>query len=191
MAGPCIDSFERRILSRPFPVEWAGWESTTTRLQYGGWQIATQQNYVDQTYRFVLRHAQLDLVGYVDWTYISPSVMSLWGDNKDLPIIHVANVARNMFTHAPLVVGDSPLTPWYRIDAQPQLCTEPLKSLADLSVFAKLQPKEILIPRADMSVVEHLEAIIKAQEPKQHELRQSILSQSRNVRQIASIAEVA
>jgi hypothetical protein len=181
-----------RILSRSFPVEWAGWETTTQRLQQAGWQIAYQYDFGSDRYRFLFKHDKIDLMGYADWTYIDKLVALAYGD-RELPTIRVGHVAKQFFIEKidRKVLDCERISPWTLTDARSQLCDEPVRSWEDFSVFAKLQPKEILIPRADMSVVEHLEAIIKAQEPKQHELRQTILKESRNVRQIASIAEVA
>lgn len=181
-----------RILSRPFPVEWAGWETTTRRLQCCGWQIASQYAFDSDRYRFLFKHQQLDLMGYADWLEIERSVTGAYASGSDLPTIHVRHVARefSMERIPPDALSRENITPWTLIDARSQLVTDPIKTWEDFSVFAKLQPKEILVPRADMSVVEHLEAIIKAQEPKQHELRQQVLA-NRTVRQIASIAEVA
>lgn len=175
-----------RILSRPFPVEWAGWETTTTRLCQCGWKIATQYEYGRDFYRFLFQHEQIDLMGYADWMFIEKSMESSY----KLPCIHVEYVARTFRMSAPDVDRDY-ITNWHLIDGRTQFTCEPIRKMEDFSVFAKLQPKEILIPQADMSVVEQLEAIIRAQEPKQHELRQLILDKPRAVRQIATLAEVA
>lgn len=185
MAGP-----EARLLSRPFPVEWAGWETTTRRLACCDWKIAVQYNYGEQTYRFMFKHEQLDLMGYADWVMIEHATAQPYYESQHLPVIRVGHVARQFHMQTPKQPLDT--TPWYLADGHPSYSLEPMRKLEDWSVFAKLQPKEILIPQADMSVVEQLEAIIKAQEPKQHELRQLVLSErSRSVRQIASLAEVA
>ncbi len=179
----------RRILSRPFPVEWAGWSTTTTKLQYAGWQMATQYAFENDNYRFMFKHDQLDLMGYADWLYIERSVARPYCTDSALPVIRVGHVARQFHMVKPII--NEGMTTWHLIDAKPQLCIDPIRTMEDFSVFAKLQPKEILIPRADMSVVEQLEAIIRAQEPKQHELRQIVLDKARTVRPLASLAEVA
>lgn len=193
MASAALSQYDSlRILSRPFPVEWAGWNTTTQRLQCSGWQIASQYAFETDRYRFLFKHQQLDLMGYANWLYIEKVFATPYSSGEDLPTIHVGHVARgfSMERIEPDILSLERITPWTLIDGRSQLVTEPIRTWEDFSVFAKLQPKEILVPRADMSVVEHLEAIIKAQEPKQHELRQQVLA-NRTVRQIASIAEVA
>lgn len=193
MAG-AFGSMETRILSRPFPVEWAGWETTTQRLYSCGWQIASQYEFGSDQYRFMFKHEQMDLMGYADWMYISKSVASVASvyDRHNLPTIQVGYVARHFqMARLPAITNIDYMTDWQLVDGRTQLCETPVRTMEDFSVFAKLHPKEILIPQADMSVVEQLEAIIKAQEPRQHELRQIILAKPRGIRQIASIAEVA
>lgn len=192
MAG-AFDSMETRILSHPFPVEWAGWETTTRRLYGCGWKIATQFNYGESNYRFLFKHDEIDLMGYADWMYIDRAAALPYNNDRELPCIRVGHVARQMYTMRPFIVDEHvrDITDWQLIDGRTQMSREPVRKMEDFSVFAKLHSKEILIPQADMSVVEQLEAIIKAQEPRQHELRQIILAKPRGIRQIASIAEVA
>lgn len=183
-----LAGLERRILSRPFPVEWAGWDSTTARLHSCGWQIATQFNWGEDTYRFAFSHEGMQLQGYADWMYIAYTSS---GDNRELPPIRVNYVAKSLLVAKAGEFIQTTCTPWHLIDGRPQLSMKPIQRMEQLSVFAPLQPKEILIPQADMSVIDHLEAIIKAQEPKQHELRQVILAGRSRIRQIAALTEVA
>lgn len=189
-----LSKHEQRILSRPFPVEWAGWETTTQRLYQHGWQIAGEFNYFDNKYRFMLRHEQLDLMAFVDWIRIDPLFAGIdsyaTASESQLPVLHAEHIARTFNMYRPPVMAEG-TSPWTLYDCIPQFSAAPIRQMEDFNVFAKLQPKEILIPQADMSVVEQLEAIIKAQEPKQHELRQLILAKPRGLRRIASIAEVA
>jgi hypothetical protein len=46
----------------PIRVEWMGWYSDTLRLSRAGWQMATQDNYFDDSMGVILRHPQ-GLVG--------------------------------------------------------------------------------------------------------------------------------
>lgn len=125
----------------------------------------------------------------VDWTHIEHAVVNPCYDDNRLPILHVSHLVKSLYGYRePPRYG---LTDWHLVDGRPQISCEPVLTLEDMSVFAKLQPKEILIPQANLSVVEQLEAIIKAQEPKQHELRQLVLAKPQTLRPIASIAEVA
>jgi hypothetical protein len=132
-------------------------------------------------------------MGYADWMYIDRYISNPGYTDNNLPRIRVGHVARSMhMSRTPITeLPNLGCTDWKLVTGRIQLSREPTLTMEDFSVFAKLQPKEILIPQADMSVVEQLEAIIKAQEPKQHELRQLILDKPRTMRSIASITEVA
>lgn len=190
-----LRSPEARILSRPFPVRWAGWESTTTQLSQTGWQLAIQMNYFDMQYQLAMYNDTLQLSAITNSTLIEPWVTDIhskymdWS-GKELPTFFVTHCTPKIYMSRRAPDLYHGLTDWMPIDGRTQITYDPVVELVDLCAFARLKPKETLIPHANMSVVEQLEAIIKAQEPKQHELRQLILAERRNVRQIASIAEV-
>lgn len=190
-----LRSPEARILSRPFPVRWAGWESTTTQLSQTGWQLAIQMNYFDMQYQLAMYNDTLQLSAITNDTHIEASLSQMdkyYMDRANcLPMFFVTHCAPKIFMARRLPDPLIGLTDWTPIDGRTQITYDPVVELVDLCAFARLKPKETLIPHANMSVVEQLEAIIKAQEPKQHELRQLVLAERRNVRQIASIAEVA
>lgn len=189
------NSLDQRILSRPVPVRWAGWTTTTTDLQNSGWSIAIEFDYRDSTYRLALHHKGLKLTAITDQTEISPAFATLdhyyryEGDRDNTPVFTVRHVAPRILIATD---GSAQLPRWVPIDATPRLHCMKLESLADLCVFAKRDDsKEVLIGQADMSVVEQLEAILKAQEPKQHEIRKRMLSTPATIRKIATLAEVA
>lgn len=66
----------------------------------------------------------------------------------------------------------------YHIDAEAQWVDTKIERAEDLNIFAlaRNQAKEILVQGADMTVVEHLEAIQKLQAPKQAELRERLIN---------------
>lgn len=59
------------------------------------------------------------------------------------------------------------------IDARRVFVAEPIKDIKDFNIFARIgKTEQVLVDKADMSVIEHLEAIKKLQSDTQRELRQ-------------------
>lgn len=158
-----------RFLGRPVDIYWAGWKTTARDLQHAGWQIAVDFDPYDQRYKLLLHHEQLKL-----WAISSSVYFAHSGDPYSMekpPPFHVEKVSPNLQLHHIEPVAS---VNYHEIDAEPILVESPIKSAADLNIFrlARNGAKEILIDRADMSVVDHLEAIQKLQAPKQAELRE-------------------
>jgi hypothetical protein len=149
--------------------------------------------YYDLTYQLAMYNDNLQLCAVSGDTRIEYGItdMRSLGNDDHLPVFYVTHCAPKIFMARREPSLDMGISAWMPIDGRTQITYDPVVELVDMCAFARLKPKEVLIPHANMSVVEQLEAIIKAQEPKQHELRQLILAERRDVRQIASIAEVA
>lgn len=158
-----------RVLSRPLGIEWAGWRSTTTELQACGWDLAAEFDYHSNAYRLLMKHEACDLYA------ITRSQILPWELDEipaHCPVFQVVRVARTMYIN---MIDD--LSHFVQIDARPQISTRQMRAVEDFNIFALARSKaeEILVNRADMSVIEHLEAIKSLQDPKQHEIRQRML----------------
>jgi hypothetical protein len=95
--------------------------------------------------------------------------------SRPMPVFHVIGVAPNIET---LMVPEAALSNFFMIDAQPQITELPIRSTRDLNVFATplTRTQEVLIDQADLTVIEHLEAIKRLQSDKQKELRANALN---------------
>jgi len=66
------------------------------------------------------------------------------------------------------------------IDATPQMVTHKIQRMEDLNIFAVVgKTEQVLIDKADMSVVDHLEAIKALQSQKQREIRDRLMKEGR------------
>lgn len=189
-----------RILSRPIPVVWAGWRTTTADLQRNGWDLAVEFRYNDMMYRLACRHKVLDLMALSDSTQLEHALALLEKYYEDprgehLPPFYVNHVATHIQIVRTVWAGAEhyeTCPSWVHIDGHPQITQMPVAKIEDLNIFAARDAqKELLVGQADMTVTEHLEAIMKLQEPKQSELRQQMLAQPNNVRKIITLSEVA
>lgn len=162
-----------RMLSRPMGVEWAGWRTDTYTLQQNGWELAVENSYYDHTYRLLLRHRMMKMYAITAKETIEnlPADMSF---ARNLPVFHIVHVAASL--HAIQLPGID-WNNFQQIDAQPQFTTSRITRIEDTNVFAvPLQrTQEIVIDGADMSVIEHLEAIKRLQDPEQQKIRERIL----------------
>lgn len=162
------------MLSRPMRVVWNGWESTTVALQRAGWQFAVEREDYGRLHRLVMKNQAMSLVAITDEQALQHDMARLDSSEDCLPVWRVACVAPQIMTvnmnvrmHGPLVA----------VDMEPHVVEREMINLADLPVFRKMsidrQAEEIVVEQADMTVIEHLEAIKALQSEKQRELRAS------------------
>ena len=91
------------------------------------------------------------------------------------PIFQVRRMAKMLHSHW----TDMRLNfaAFQHIDAMPQFTETKIQCVEDFNIFALARRKaeDVFVDRADMSVIEHLEAIRALQEPAQHEIRQRMM----------------
>jgi hypothetical protein len=169
---------EPRMLSRPVGVEWAGWRSDTLTLQRAGWELAVEFEYYRHQYRLLMRHKMLRLYAVTDMLTLENVMSDRFGMNTaDMPVFHVIGVAPSIQS---LQVQGISFAAFREIDATPRFSESRITRVEDLNIFAAPMPGakgEVLIDGADMSVIEHLEAIKRLQSKTQEEIRQRILDQ--------------
>ncbi len=164
-----------RILSRPIGVVWAGWESNTHRLQQGGWELAVEYDIHTDNYRLMIHSHHGALYGLSRATYLDKRLAEAW--NEDMPkAFHMQGLARSL----EVIREESMPAPYHsfqQIDATPQMVTRKIDRIEDFNIFKTIttRAEEIIIEKADMSVIEHLQAIKDLQSFDQEEIRNRIL----------------
>jgi len=162
-----------RWLSRPVGVEWRGWRSDTLRLQRSGWQLAVETNFDSSSigYRLAMKHEGYKLFAVTDRKAIQSMRMNAPWMHSEVPVFQVVSVLPIDFricTYA----GLEDLSEFKPIDAEPQFVNAKIQTIDDFNIFAVVGKAErVLVNKADMSVIEHLEAIKRLQADKQRELR--------------------
>lgn len=184
-----------RMLSRPVPVHWAGWESNTATLHACGWDIAADYRVDRDTYGLIMRHQALKLYAvtdYIEFRRGSNFLSNVVDPRHELPRFTVVHVAPNFHT---VTMPGLDFSRYQQIDPRPQMSVSRITRVEDFNIFAlaRAPEKEIVIEGADMSVIEHLEAIQKLQAPKQRELRDRMQREqaAQRIEVVASVVRMA
>lgn len=165
-----------RLLSRPCLVYWAGWETDTQKLQQSGWSISAEQDMMSRGVRLAMRHEPMrlyaitNIVADVHWE----AVQNPYAHGVDV-VFSVIKAGSGM--QVQLIESHFDFK---SVDCQPQMTTNPVRDVEDMGIFQTplTRTAEIIVEQADMSVIEHLEAIKELQAPKQAEIRQRMLKES-------------
>lgn len=178
---------EERILSAPHPVHWAGFRSTTTEMQEHGWKIAVEYEPYRQTYRLMFKHEQLRLYAITAEEHITQTANG-FGSMHDFCVpFRICHAAA---TFEVLRISDD-LSNFKPIDATPVYVNTRIERIEDLNIFnvSLRKAEEILVNEADMSVIEHLEAIKALQSDEQKIIRERMLRGPMDGEQILSAGE--
>ena len=188
-----------RILSRPVPIHWAGWETDTYRLQRAGWQLSARQDIQGHRLQLAFRRGQSRGLGgweaiteIIPWDY--QRMMDARIASYDLPPLRVSHaIGDQVLVH---MTGPVSVDGWGPIDAEPRLSTGKITRLEDFAHFAGplIRTNEIIVP--EESVPELLERILKMQQPARtdrirEELRGERRPEQRFHAQIISLKDVA
>lgn len=133
-------SFEsRRIISRPFTLEWAGWRSTTAYLQKHGWEFSEEYDMSRLATRLAFRHREYQMYGYTRYLDIDAYQLDAQSfsshahyDTTNL-IFRVAAIA----SHLTVRVIDN-FSDFRPVDMSPQFVSEEMKDIEDFRIFAPL-----------------------------------------------------
>jgi hypothetical protein len=176
------------MLSRPVGVEWAGWKTDTRRLQSCGWQLAVECDPITGRYRLAMKHEQMKLYAISNHIELRNTYLNEPWHMSEVPAFVVKHVAANF--QVVQMIDD--LSCFQPIDAQPQYVDTPIRGIEDYNIFAPLgKLEQVLVDKADMSVVDHLEAIKKLQSNTQRELREKERARPKLIAQLVSYEEVA
>ena len=160
---------EYRVLSEPAVVWWVGFRSDTLKLQQAGWELAADQDVMENRIRLLLRHRDMELYALTNDVE--------YGFRRD---------PRYDMARPPLefrVVMASPqfqiqrvghvVAAFQQIDAKPQWQTDvEIKTLDDFKIFATplVRTEEIIVD--PLAVSQMLERIREMQVPEQERIRQ-------------------
>lgn len=156
-----FQDWEKRILSKPYPVSWAGFESTTYKLQQAGWQFTAEQDLASMSTRFLMRHNGFKLFGASQLVatdyFIDQDDSNYWG-RVNFPIqwmtsgVKVTRVIDNFDQFRP-------------VDMQPQYQAHEETNIEDMNLFATplARTQEIIVD--PNSVPKLMDRILELQDP--------------------------
>jgi hypothetical protein len=173
---------EARLLSRPIGVHWMGFRSNTVDLQRAGWDLAVEhamEDYGrDNMYRLLMRHDVMDLCALTSQTQIDALINGPMGE--DLSRRPIFNIQR-VFNKVEIYRTEEDFANFHQIDAKPRYTNDPIDNWDARNIFARIfnvdigKRETIVIDEADMSVVDHLQAIKDLQSSKQKEIRERLV----------------
>jgi hypothetical protein len=144
-------------------------------LQQSGWDLAVEHLYDRDEYSLLMRHEQMSLYAYTDVITIERVLQDPSFHAERYPIFQVRRMAKML--HSAWTDMRLNFAAFQHIDATPQFTEQKIQCVEDFNIFALARRKaeDVFVNRADMSVIEHLEAIKALQEPAQHEIRQRMM----------------
>lgn len=168
---------EARLVSEPHRVIWAGFETTTPRLQQAGWEIAAEQDFMSDAVRLVMRHQDMqcmavtNAVRFYDLAHrmhINPMARYQAEAGRDwLLTFHVVRMSHKVQFE---VMAD--YRPNFKlIDAMPQFVDRMYVDVEDMGIFATplVRTDELIVDPDEVSSI--LEKIRAAQVPEQAAIR--------------------
>jgi hypothetical protein len=144
-----LSEFHGRLLSKPVPVRWMGWETDTYKLQQNGWELSMDQDYCNERMRLAIRHREEGFIGQTNdipmFYARPPHEMQI----RDVPIWQMRHMGRTIMVqeHGPI----SAYANFKAGDACPRLSFDRVTSLADLVPFAGapiVRTQALILPEA-------------------------------------------
>jgi hypothetical protein len=163
-----VSLHSQRVLSSPIPVWWAGFETTTTRLQQAGWSLSAEQDFPRYRVRLAMRHDGARLYAVSRWVDADfQSYHTDPGYRREFPGFQIAFMAPEI--EVLRMVDD--LSAFDPIDAYPQIATTDIKRIEDFGIFATplARTEEIIVEPKD--VMQLLDEIKRLQAPGQADIR--------------------
>lgn len=141
-------------------LRWHGWESDTLTLQRAGWQISANEDPSSMCIVLAIRHPDTNIGGLsrIEAMKHCTRRPDEYGLASDLYMKVVGHDMRIRGQY-----GQSGA--WRAVDAEPQVITEPVRSLQDLCHFAPAvsQRASIMVAEEDVSYL--LARILEKQQP--------------------------
>ena len=159
-----FQDWEQRILSKPMPVHWAGFESNTYRLQQAGWEFTADQSYERMGTRLMMRHQGFQMYGctdHVDTDFFASRTSDKWRGIR-FPIQWMTG-GRVQVIHE--VGGEGIISAMQPVDMTPTLATAQARDIEDLNLFGAplVRTNEVIID--PNSVPEMMDRILELQKP--------------------------
>lgn len=159
---------DQRILSQPCRVIFAGWESTTTRLQQAGWQLSAEQDFNRMAIRLALKFepARLFMLAEAQEWDLYQAGSNPYRDGHP-PTFRIRHAASDMYVQ--LMESSFDFRPF---DAVPQFTSVARKSIEDFGIFAPCltRTEEIIVEPATVAGL--LEQIKSLQAPELDAIRE-------------------
>lgn len=157
-----------RLLSPPCKVIFAGFETTTTRLQQAGWELSAEQDMNRRRVRLAMRFnpARLYMVSEAqDFDFFhavgrGSGNYGMEGYGGNLPVFHTVHCATDIRVQ---MMDDFSL--FRPIDAAPQMVMSKFQSIEDFNLFATplVRTEEIIVEPETVATL--MEQIKKLQAP--------------------------
>jgi hypothetical protein len=160
-----------RIINPISTVHFAGFESTTYRLQKEGWQLSMEQSYEHASLRLAMKHERARLYAIsapVEYQYFH-YMKTRYGSEPPPITFNIIHMSGSIQLHLP----QSRPVSFMAIDATPTWSEDRVVSFEDAIPFRPLNAEapEIIVP--PQSVPELMELVLKLQDPKQAEIRKN------------------
>jgi len=163
----------------PIKLHWAGWETDTYRLGQHGWEVSADQNVMNQTIRFAIRHLKYNIRGFSEMDrlcYQELRYNRTFSDSggygiPELPI-QLASDYR--------IIQHAPTTDFHPVETIPMYNVNPeVRELDDLALFKRLPQKTNQVYLREASLSEVLDFALSKQEPRQKEIRERLMHERR------------
>jgi len=136
-------------------------------LQRHGWSFAVDYEPMSDAYKLALYHKDYELYGLTNARHI-PKLQNMQHGYSMLPTFKMVALARRLESKF-VEVDFERFNP---VCMTPTIANVPVKNIEDFNIFNVVpRAKQIMVDKADMTVIEHLEAIKNLQSTKQRELR--------------------
>jgi hypothetical protein len=145
-------------------VYWAGWRSSTVKLQAAGWQLSIENDPSRYSMRLLMRHSLSHITAISRWAEFDMTRYMEHLPPLEFSVVVMGRVSMQIMGRLPELVA---------VDAIPELCQAESIDLGQMNIWkpAKSEVEEVLVDQADMTVIEHLQAIKDLQSDTQRELR--------------------
>lgn len=181
-----------RVLSQPTTIYWAGWETTTERLQRFGWQLSAHEE--PRRHMLGLTFKWGNVAGtteFVDFDYHQHHRnMPMRGTRTNLRFgVHSMGDRRYVYPPAELFASDINAEYW-PIDAAPAFSTREINGIEDYAVFRKvnMDAKQIFLKETDVSTM--LELAVEKQRSSADKFRKRMLRDQEIARDSKLQAEI-
>lgn len=168
---------DHRIINRPIPVRWGGWETDTYRLMEDGWVLSAYQDVHYNKMQLAMKHPKLNVQGIsmlADFDYEA----LLNGHTFTVPFfLKFKSFAEQVHVHT---AGNISVNEFRPIDARPTYeAKHSISRLEDLANFPEIVPEvpENAIHLKEANMAQILEMALQRQEPEQERIREELLQQ--------------
>lgn len=162
---------ERRLLSAPHRVRFAGFVATTPQLQQEGWELSAEHDYVGMGIRLAMRHQDYQLVAITNAVSMVHLMQERFIPSSGDPALTFHVVRIGSLGKMQVQYHTNPYSEFRAIDAKPQIQMVRIDKLEDLVVFAAplVETQELIVDEGEVSAI--LAKLAEAQRPEQERIR--------------------